>query len=331
MQYLISYDMNGPLTRTDTSELIPHEGVKDAFDRLPYEDADIEIVINSGYDIETLRHFRDDVLEQDDIHLIGEMGSVYDHDGDLEQVFPDEPEQDMIDLKRRLYQEAAAQKRKLHEQGNYSSTVGCTRIEAEGSPTDPRGEVYKHHAFDPAVETEDIYTALPDDRFTYDGDHITFDPTDDTAIKALSDTLRYEYTFTGVRFHETEEGIGFYRDTEDAPITRDQAHGFMEQVLDETDWQYQHNPDWGTDYMKDLELSKQHGATQLATALFDADPQIIHVGDKPGDVMNGDASFYAIEGSEAQQYCERYDISHTVVSDGVEFTDHVLALTKADE
>lgn len=327
MQYLISYDMNGPLTRTDTSALVPHEGVRDAIASLPVDDDDIEIAINSGYDIDTLRHFRDDVIEQAEMHLIGEMGSVYEDatsEHGVEQIFREEPEADLINLKQRLYEQAAREGRKIHEQGNYSSTVGCTRVEAEGSPEDPRGEVYRHHAFDEDVRTKDIYDSLPDNHFEFEDERIEFDPENIMTVAILADKLRYDHTFTGVRFTETEEGIGVHRDPDDADISLDEAHEFMEHVLEPTLWSYQHNPDWGTDYMKDLDLSKQHGANHLAEHLFDGEYTVIHVGDKPGDVMNGTATFFAIDGSEAETYCEANDISYTAVADGVEFTDHVL-------
>lgn len=324
MQYLISYDMNGPLTRTDTSDLVPHDGVKEVFESLPYDDEDVAFAINSGYDIDTLRHFRDDVLEQSDLHLIGEMGSVYENDGDLTQVFEDEPEDDLLAIKQQLYEQAARDERKIHEQGNYSTTVGCTRIEAEGSASDPRGELNAHHAFDPDTRTEDIYASLETEHFDYTDEMVTFDPADMDAVKELADTLRHEHTFSGVRFTETNDGIGFYRDPDDADLDLEDAHEFMETVLAETGWDYQHNPDWGTDYMKDLELSKQHGAAELADELFDGPVTVIHVGDKPGDVMNGGDSFYAIEGSEAEKYCIKNEVPHETVSDGVEFTQQVL-------
>lgn len=325
---LVGYDMNGPLTDRDSSRLQPNEQVATAVRTVPLERDDVLGAMISGYDIDTLQYFRDQRLELEDrMEVVGELGSVYTADGDVHQVHPGADEDDLIELKQELYEAAADEGRKLLEQGNFSTVVGCTRVEGEGRPNDPRGETYLHVDADPAETTADLWETLKDvDGFRYDHekDMITYESDHDTT-KALSAALRHDHTFLGVRFEELEDGrIGLQRDRTDADIDLEDAHAFIEDSLP-AGWRTEPNPDWGVDYVStDVSPSKERGANSLAQQYFDSDADeylIAHVGDKEGDVMDGDNTlFFPQEGTPAHRYCEENDIEHVPVRDAWDYS-----------
>jgi len=327
---LIFYDINGPSAAKDSSELEPHDGVPEAVGQLAQRD-DVEVAINSGYDLNTQEYFRDQQLDVDDLHLVGELGSVYQINGDVYQV-NDDPKEDLLSLKQQLYREAAEQGIKLLEQPNQSNVVSCTRVEGEGTPEDPRGEAYKHFAVDEYLETEQLWEELQDVEgvdYRPDDDVIHFDDDIET-VEQISDVIRYEHPFAGVRFFTTDDGrLGLYRDRKDNGMNLEDAHAFMDEVLEETAWDPSHNPDFGTDYIKTAaDPSKEKGANALAQHLFDTDDPndyvILHVGDKPDDVMEGDnAVFFAQSGMPATDYCEDNGIDYIEVENAVDYS-HIL-------
>ncbi len=325
---LIGYDMNGPLTDRDSSQLQPNEQVTTAVRTVPLDRDDVLGAMISGYDIDTLQYFRDQRLELEDrMEVVGELGSVYTADGDVHQVHPGADEDDIIELKQSLYEAAAQESRKLLEQGNFSTVVGCTRIEGEGTPEDPRGETYLHVDADPDETTEDLWEALRDvDGFSYNRNNgiITYESDHDTT-KALSEALRHDHTFLGVRFRELTDGrIGLRRDRTDADIDIEDAHAFIENSLPEG-WRTEPNPDWGVDYIStDISPSKERGANSLAQQYFDSGKDeylIAHVGDKEGDVMDGDnAVFFPQENTPAHRHCEENGIEHVPVRDAWDYS-----------
>jgi len=325
---LVGYDMNGPLTDRDSSRLEPNEQVTTAVRTIPLEQDDVLGAMISGYDIDTLQYFRDERLELEDrMEVVGELGSVYTHDGDVHQVHPTAEEDELIELKQRLYEAAATEDRKLLEQGNFSTVVGCTRVEGEGTPDDPRGETYLHVDADPAETTADLWETLNDaDGFEYDQgtDMITYQSSHDTT-KTLSEALRHDHTFLGVRFQDLGDGlIGLQRDRDDADIGLSDVHRFIEDSLPEG-WRTEPNPDWGVDYVRTgVSPSKESGANSLAQQYFEDEKDgylITHVGDKEGDVMDGkNTLFFPQNSTSAHQYCRDNDIAHVPVRDAWDYS-----------
>jgi hypothetical protein len=329
---LIGSDMNGPLASTTSADLPLHDGVKDAFHRLDLDQDGREAAIISGYDLHTLWNFRDGRLEMPELGVVGELGSVYEIDGEVRLTAPDESDSPLIDAYRSLYQEAAVEGRKLLLQGNSSNVVGCVKVEAEGTPDDPRAEIYQRFDVDTGVDTASIYQGLEESSaFTYNEGEgmIIFDDTP-AAARQVKDILTNGHAYTGVRFEDLDDDrIGFYRDREDRDIDLETAHIFIEQALDGNDITYDHNPDWGSDFLNaDADVSKERGANRLAQAYFDTDDPdeyiILHVGDKQSDVMTGENTvFFAQEGMEAERYCRENDLPHITVQDGAEYADIV--------
>ncbi|MDY6771285.1 MAG: hypothetical protein SV186_05025 [Candidatus Nanohaloarchaea archaeon] len=324
---LVGFDMNGPLTDRDSSELLPNDQVTAAIRTLPLDDDSVLTAMISGYDLGTLDHFRSNRLELEErMELVGELGSIYQLGDDVRQVHPSEDPDDLIELKQQLYEQAAQEDRKLLEQGNFSSVVGCTRVEGEGRPGDPRGETYQHFDAHPEATTKDLWDELRDvDGFDYDEQHdrIIYESTQETT-ETLSQVLRHDYTFVGVRFHETGDGrVALERDRSDADIDMDDAHGFVRRALGD-DWDHEHNPDWGTDYIKETaDVSKERGANALAQDYFEGsedDYVILHVGDKESDVMEGEnALAFPQQGMPAEEYCRENDIPHVPVKNAWDY------------
>lgn len=323
VEILEGYDMNGPLTRTDDSDLPVHDSVAETFEELDVGENNFASLV-SGHPIQNLRYFRDKQLEQEELGMVGELGSVI-VNGDVEMVKPEQEPRELYQVHQDLYDSAAEQNVKLLPQNNISNVVSCVRVEGEGSPEDERSGLYRREEV-AEQSTEEIAEALEpyEDRFEYDeeNERILFrNSTTNAAV--LTDVLREEFEYPGVRFEEAEDGrVAFYRDQEDREdYTLEDAHDFIvEQVPDE----YEHfvNDDWGVDIVTS-EVSKEDGARALAEEYFeDGEYVITHVGDKESDIMTSyDTFMLPQEGTEAHEYCRENKIPHIAVEDGGEYAE----------
>ncbi|MFB6143713.1 MAG: hypothetical protein ABEJ98_00235 [Candidatus Nanohaloarchaea archaeon] len=321
VEILEGYDMNGPLTRTDDSDLPVHGSVAETFDELDVGENNFAALV-SGHPIQNLEYFRDHQLEQEELGMVGELGSVM-VNGGVEMVHPDIEPRELYEIHRDLYEKAAEENVKLLPQNNISNVASCIRVEGEGSPGDERSGLYKREE---VVEQsiDEIAEALePYDRFDYDGERILFNNSTTNAA-VLTDVLREEFEYPGVRFEEAEDGrIAFYRDRSDrSDYSLEDAHEF---VVEEVPDEYDHfvNDDWGVDIVTSEDVSKEEGARALAEAYFGEDDYVItHVGDKESDIMTSyDTFMLPQEGTEAHDYCLENRIPHVAVEDGAEYAE----------
>lgn len=319
VEVLEGYDMNGPLTRTDDSDLPVHNSVAETFEELDVGENNFAALV-SGHPIENLRYFRDNQLEQPELGMVGELGSVI-VNGGTEMVHPEENPLELHSIYRNLYQKAAEQEVKLLPQNNVSNVVGCVRVEGEGVPEDERSGLYRREDVKNQT-TEDIAEALESyDGFNYDGEKITFEDNIRNAV-ILTDTLTEEFDYPGLRFEQNGDGeLAFYRDKNDREdYDIDDAHEFIAEELPES-CEYLANDDWGVDFVISDEASKENGARALADKYFGDDDYIItHVGDKHSDIMTSHDTFILPqEGTEAHQYAKENKIPHIPVEDGAEY------------
>lgn len=320
-EILEGYDMNGPLTRTDDSDLPVHDSVKEKFEELDVGENNFAALV-SGHPIENLRYFRDKQLEQPEMGMVGELGSVI-VNGGTEMVHPEEDPRELFDIYQDLYRKAAEQEVKLLPQNNISNVVGCVRVEGEGRTEDERSGLYRRDDVQDQG-TEDIAEALePYSGFQYDGERITFEDTTKNAV-ILTDVLREQFDYPGIRFEETEDGqLAFYRDTEDRDdYDLEDAHRFIEEEVPD-EHEYLVNDDWGVDFMTSSQASKENGARALAEKYFGNDDYVItHVGDKESDIMTSyDTFIMTQEGTEAHRYAQENKIPHIPVEDGAEYAE----------
>jgi hypothetical protein len=319
VEVLEGYDMNGPLTRTDDSDLPVHDSVAETFEELDVGENNFAALV-SGHPIENLRYFRDKQLQQPELGMVGELGSVI-VNGGTEMVHPEEDPLELHSIYRNLYQKAAEQEVKLLPQNNVSNVVGCVRVEGEGVPGDERSGLYRREDVK-NQSTEDIAQALEPHRgFNYNGEKITFEDNLRNAV-VLTDTLREEFDYPGLRFEQNGDGeIAFYRDEQDREdYTLEDAHEFIAEEVPE-DYEYLVNDDWGVDFLTSDEASKENGARALADKYFGDDNYVItHVGDKESDIMTSyDTFILPQEGTEAHQYAKENKIPHIPVEDGAEY------------
>lgn len=329
VEILEGYDMNGPLTRTDHSELPVHDSVADTFEVLDVGENNFAALV-SGHPTGNLRYFRDRKLGQEEMGIVGELGSVV-VNGGVEMVHPEEDPLELFDIYRDVYRKAAEQEVKLLPQNNISNVVGCIRVEGEGRPGDERSALYQR-AEVLEQSTDDIARKLePYGGFEYDGERILFEDTMRNAV-VLTDVLREEFDYPGVRFEEAEDGrIAFYRDRNDREdFSLEEAHDFIAEEVPEQ-YEYLVNDDWGVDFMTSTEASKERGARALAENYFGEDEYVItHVGDKESDIMTSrDTFMLPQEATEAHEYCQENSVPHVPVEDGAEYAEILAELDRS--
>ena len=318
---LAGYDMNGPMTATFDASLMPYmTAVRGILAVSRHDCPSVQKAIISGWDLRTLRYFRDQRMGIPDMHLVGEMGAVYEFGGKLYEPAP-VPKQVAYDMKKSVITGAAERGLKIAVQGNLSSRVADFYIEADGAD---RGNLRNHFlVVDAPVETSDIYHALRDKtEFSYDGSVLEFEPTD-SAIREIDDVLCGVHTLQSVRLKSRGNKIALWRDSkDDASKISDieSMEKFFKEVMPQG-WKIDPNKDYCCDLIyvgDDVTLDKEHAANLLAQRAFakgdKGDYVITNIGDKKGDAVNGEnAMFFPQIGSPAEQYCADKGIPHVPV------------------
>lgn len=319
----VLYDMNGPITRTDSKELPVDDAIQTCLNTITYDSETTLFALNSGYDLQTQSYIRDERLGCPDFGLIGGHGSTYAANGTVRQTREDVSPDDIIAIEQQLYENAAEKNVKLSMQGNQSHTVGAVAVEGE-----QRSDAYKHPLSDPSATTDDIWEALQTtDGFdgAHENGHIAFENTSENAA-ALSHVLKHDYPHVGVRFSQNNGSLTMTRDPDDDPIPYKQAEGFVEDAVTDTQWQVNGNPDWTFDYVNTAaDINKDAGTAALMQEAYDAsDPTtytVAMVGDNPSDIPRfPNRLFFAQEGTAAEQYCAAEDIPHVAVKHAGDYT-----------
>lgn len=96
----------------------------------------------------------------------------------------------------------------------------------------------------------------------------------------------------------------------------------MDGVASGTKFELEHNPDISTDYQRtDVDISKEHGANYRASMLTNKDYVLLNVGDKPGDVLEGENTiFFDQEGYPSEEYVDEKDMESVTVGDAAEYS-----------
>ena len=310
---LVGYDMNGPLTATFDASLQPLITVQKGI--LALHGNEVYKVIMSGWDIITLRNFRDERIGISEMGLIGELGAVYEHQGQIFKMFSVGKEKHYR-MKLRVYQEAAKEGLKIAIQGNISDRVACIYFEAD---SEKRGNV-RHHFLvrDTDIKTQDIYEALRrKEEFGFDGKKIKFKPTVQT-IEEMDFVLSQVYPLNSVRLASEGEEIALWRDNTDREdFTFENMLDFAEKVIPK-EWKIDPNNGWCIDIIyrgDETKLNKEYTANKFGERVFGTDDFIItNIGDKKSDLLlGGNTLFFPQYGTEAQRYCEQNDILHIPV------------------
>lgn len=320
---LVGYDMNGPMAEQESVELRVYPEVKRAMDAVPLDREGVEAALISGWNVPRLETVRDDQLDER-YHVVGELGAAYAYNGAVQETVEGQREA-LIRFKQELYRSAAEEGWKIAEQGNVSSVVGNVTVEGEGRPGDPRGRVYEGFPDATAVTTDDLWDTVRDHPgFTYAGGMVLFEDTS-AAVERVHTLLTGDFPYTGVRFEEVGDRLGFYRDRADAAIDIEEAHTFLTGVAAGTPWTLDYNEDWSADHVySQVAFDKEAGANALAQDMFateqEEDYLITHVGDKAGDVMRGENAFFFPQvGTPAHTYCLEEDVPHVAVVNAADY------------
>ncbi|MCH7828838.1 hypothetical protein IH982_03210 [Patescibacteria group bacterium] len=326
---LVCYDMNGPLTSTRDTALHPITGIQEAIGVL--EKDNIQKALVSGWDMTTLARFRDQRLQAPYLHIVGELGMVWDWKGEVQEVSPIAM-QEVYRMKEILYREVARENLKIGVQGNKSSRITGVFFEAEGFR---RANLVNHLLLKgKKITTKDIFQSLQNEQdFVWDDDRIIF-PCKQPYIQEIDRVLRTVFTLHSVRLALEKDRIALWVDHIDKEdYSPKDMKSFFSKILP-APWEVFVHDDFGAEIMfRDEEgkkISKESTAHLLGERLFNDKPFILtHVGDRSSDVFIGDDSiFFAQKGTSAEMYCIENNIPYISVMHGGDYSLILAALLK---
>lgn len=324
---LACYDMNGPLTSTRDTALHPIEGIQQAMRAL--EKHTIQKALVSGWDMTTLACFRDQRLSMPSLHIVGELGMVWDWQGQAQEVSPVALEE-VYRMKEVLFREAAKENLKIGLQGNQSSRITGVFLEAEGPQ---RANLANHLLLKgKKITTQDIFQSLQGEEFRWKDEKIFF-PCQQHSVKEIDRVLRTIFTLHSVRLSFQNNKVALWVDPFDKnDYSLEHMKRFFSRILPSS-WEVFVHDDFGAEVMfrdgEGKKVSKESTARLLGQKLFGSNPFVMtHVGDRSSDVFLGeDAVFFAQRSSSAEQYCKENNIPHVIVEHGVDYSLILAALT----
>lgn len=339
------FDMNGPIVDKQTVDYGLNEGVRKAISYLDRKSQN-RLSMLSGWDIQTLDFVSTERLGVDMDH-VGELGSQAVIDGE-EFTTVEADYDDIIDFRREVMLEAAADELTLNEQGNVSPLTGCTYIEGhrkgmfENHPiAQNSAEKFSSQALyeemvergadetDIALGDQDVITGLPDRISKDSGDYLAVDLGSQDSMRALSSALTREFPLMGIKLEYVGgQEIRLTGNVDESAAMSDDNlldyfQRFMESRAEGTSFEPDHNPDLCSDYQRtDIEVSKEYGANFRADKLLEdgEEPLILNVGDKPGDVIDVDNTvFFAQQDYPAEEYIDEQGIDAVKVENAADY------------
>ena len=324
---LVCYDMNGPLTNTQDTVLYPITGIQEAIGVLKKDN--IQKALVSGWDMTTLARFRDQRLQAPYLHIVGELGMVWDWKGEVQEVSPIAM-QEVYRMKEILYREVARENLKIGIQGNKSSRITGVFFEAEGFE---RANLKNHLLLEgKKITTQDIFHSLQNEQgFVWKDNRIIF-PCEQSYIQEIDRVLRTVFTLHSVRLALEKDRIALWVDpTDKKDYSPEDMKSFFSKILP-APWEVFIHDDFGAEIIfRDEEgkkVSKESTARLLGERLFNGKPFLLtHVGDRSSDVFIGDDSiFFAQKDTSAEQYCKENNIPHVIVEHGGDYSLILAAL-----
>lgn len=322
LSVLVGYDAQGPQVRIIDANFSPLINVAKGISSI-YTSKNIYRSIISGWDLSTLRHFRDRRLGITEMGIIGEKGSVFEDGGKIFKVYPI-PEEKHLKMKQKIFIAAAKAGIKIAIQGNLSDRVACIYFEADEIG---RGDLRNHFLVKGTdIRTQDLYEILFDKSgFEFDGREIIFEPTLEN-IRQIDWVLGKAKPLNSVSLFWKDGKINLRRSgpRDNANLSIRDIENFVRSVVPE-DWQIDLNPDFCADisYTGDgIENSKENAANILAKRKFKSDKFVItNVGDKKADILKGKNTIsFPMFGTEAYKFCTENRIPHVPVISAVDYS-----------
>lgn len=159
---LIGFDVQGPAVKLTDASFQLWNNVRSAilaFDRNP----NIEKSIISGWDLTSLKDFKNKRFGDLPISIIGELGAVFEYQQQIYEINPMQNTDDFYKMELNLFKTAAQEGLKLCIQGNISKNVNCFYFEGDDIE---RGDVKNHFLVKGTnVKTQDIYQAIKSSPF----------------------------------------------------------------------------------------------------------------------------------------------------------------------
>ena len=170
---LIGYDVQGPMVRTTDEKWYTYPNLQTAISTIGNH-PDVYKALISGWDLSTLRYFRDRRLGID-MGIIGELGAAFEYDKNVYIINPARKEH--YKFIEKVLEVAGENEIKIAIQGNLSTRVNC--IYFEGDEPD-RGGLKEHFLVKERgnITINDLYKHLPREYFSLKGDKLEFEIND---------------------------------------------------------------------------------------------------------------------------------------------------------
>ncbi|MCD6230119.1 MAG: hypothetical protein J7K00_04985 [Candidatus Diapherotrites archaeon] len=299
---MVGYDINGPMTLTSDSFLFPLAHVQRGVLALQHEKVRKSIL--SAWDYYTIKHFRDIHLGIPGMDIVAESGAMYELDGEFEFVCPIDFEK-MLEMKQRVYLDAAEQGLKLAWQGNLSSRIACVYVEADGKN---RGDLLNHFFVEKnSATTKMLFDAVKQNKsFGFENNRILFEPSPEN-VAIMDNVLTKKYPLNSVRLETVNGKIALWRDSSDRQdFCMEDLAEFSKQHVSKN-WTAQLNDDFCFDisYNCGPKVSKEIAAQEMAEKVFGSKEFILtNTGDKKGDIFyDRNTIFFPQCGTEAHDFC----------------------------
>ena len=318
---IVGYDAQGPQVRVIDASFTPLINVQKAMLSI-YPSLRVFKLIISGWDLSTLRFFRDRRLGMPELGLIGELGSVFEDKGKIFRINPI-PDEEHHRLKQRIFVEAAKAGLKIAIQGNNSNRVVC--IYFEGDDPD-RGDLKSHFLVQGMnVQISDLYELIRDKtQFRFDGEKISFEPSLEN-IRAIDWILGRERPFNSVRLSEEDGTISIRIDDKDnRDFSLEDMKRFVTGIVSQ-DWEIDPSSDFCVDFVyrgDNVFTSKEEAANIFARRKSGTERYVItNVADMVRDVFEGENTiFFPLRGTQAEKHCMDHGIPHVSVINAVDYS-----------
>lgn len=324
---LIGYDVQGPMVRLVDTSFCPWVFVQKALLSI-YPQKEVAKSIISGWDLTSLRNFKDTKLGGMDFSIIGELGCVFEDEKKIYEINPIDSEK-FYEMEKKLLEETAEAGLKINVQGNNSKRVNCFYFEGDEKG---RGDVRSHFLVKgKEIQTPDLYNSIISSpfenakkEFSYDGSKIIFEPSLEN-IKVVDYILRNVHTLQSVRLSKEGNKISMKRDNKDRhDFELKDMEVFAREVIS-SEWEVDPNADFCVDviYKADgFTPNKEAAANILGERKFGTkDFFVANTGDKKGDAVKGkNAMFFPQIGTPAEEYCIKENIPHIPVISSVDYS-----------
>ncbi|MCK4808054.1 MAG: SDR family oxidoreductase [Candidatus Aenigmarchaeota archaeon] len=323
---IVGFDIQGPVTRLIGTDFYPWTHIKNAIlsaEKNKY----VEKSIISGWDLSSLRGFRDKRLGGIPISIIGELGAVFEYEGKIYEIDPIENSSEFYNMEKEIFIEAAQQGLKIAIQGNVSKNVNCFYFEGDEPG---RGDLRQHFLVKGKdISTTDIYEAIKKSEydtsdFRHSDEKIIFEPTLENT-QALDYILRHVHTLQSVRFSkEKSSEISIAIDRKDNHnFTLDHMKEFANMIIPDS-FEIDENADFCVDIIdrsNGFRPTKENAANELGKIRFPGEDYIItNTGDKEGDVFTGKNTIFCPQiGSPAHEYCIKENIPSVPVVNAIDY------------